>query len=144
MKPKIPAIAVPLLMLLSLPASAERYECSTEKKFVCSLEQGCQSVQADTRLMIDLDAQIYTRCDQKRCDSYSSEISYSGVYIIATRPGTMLKLLSPMGVETFNELAEALSETERQASTPAKSTFIDVATSGTSAFTSMGTCRRVL
>lgn len=128
-------------VLVSTPTLAERYECIAEKKFACSVENGCQPLQIDTWFFVDLDAQTYSRCDRKGCDVHSVKVEYSGVYLITYRPGMMLKMLSSSGAEQLNEINKAMTETGQKLPPQAKSTFVDVATLGTTALTSLGLCR---
>lgn len=61
----------------------------------------------------------YKRCDQKGCDEYSAEVTASGMFTIYELRGraTLLKMAKSTGM------------------------FVDVATSGVSAFVNSGTCQ---
>ena len=69
--------------------------------------------------ILDLSRQTYARCDAKGCDTYDAQYSRSGAYFVVDVPGRGLiaKIATDM------------------------SAFLEVATAGTTALVSFGSCQ---
>ncbi len=100
-----------------LPDRASKWRCEAAVKFSCSMK-GCGEVGVTVWVNLDFRAQQYQRCDSKGCDTYQMIHSGSGIYTI----------IEPNNSGTFMKVVNDGSE------------FMEVATLGTSSFTSLGRC----
>ena len=79
---------------------------------------GCEERKPTVWLLIDRDRETYSRCDAKGRDPYGADVHQSGIF-------TIYEL---RGGATFLKMSDVFRR------------FIDVATSGVSAFVNSGTC----
>jgi hypothetical protein len=107
-----------LILPLAGVARAET-TCTITEKWQCAPNQVCQQLENTLVIRIDLDRQIYSRCDAKGCDDFQADFSNSGIFINIAMPanGLLAKL------------------------TKDGSNFTEVATLESIAFVSFGSCR---
>ena len=115
---RIVDLALGVMLFFPSFASAQSVTCTISSKFICSAG-GCDPVQPTIRNLIDLSRQSYIRCDAKNCETLDARFSRSGTYIVVDVPGR--------GV--MAKIAADMSE------------FLEVATIGTQALVSFGSCR---
>ena len=120
LKMKLPML-VGALSVLWLMAGMVRAEttCTITEKMQCAQGQGCQPAENTIVVRIDMERQIYSRCDAKGCDDREAQFSKSGEFINIAMHGTgMLAKLNFDG-----------------------SSFTEVVTLGTTVLLSFGSCR---
>jgi len=102
--------------LIAQPATTT-WKCTPARMVECNIT-GCEERTPTTWFELDERRKAYRRCDAKGCDAYTADVHLSGMFTIYELRGraTMLKMSSDL----------------RQ--------FIDVATSGVSAFVNTGSC----
>jgi hypothetical protein len=93
--------------------------CAITEKWQCAPSQVCQQLENKIVIRIDMNRQIYSRCDAKGCDDFQADFSNSGVFINIALPAKGL-------------LAKLTND---------GSSFTEVATLGSIAFISFGSCR---
>jgi hypothetical protein len=113
------ALSTTTALAQPLPALSQPVTCQVSAKFSCAAETGCRENRLGVWNVIDMQGQTYARCDSRGCDKYDARLSRSGVFIIIDVPGhgMMAKLAADM------------------------SAFLEVATIGTQALVSFGTCQ---
>ena len=78
--------------------------CTVTEKLQCSQGYGCQSVKNKIVVRIDMERQIYSRCDAKGCDEYQPKFTVSGKFInIAVPANGLLAKLTADG-SSFTEV----------------------------------------
>jgi hypothetical protein len=79
---KLPTI-IAALFSVWLMAGIARAEttCTIIEKLQCAQGQGCQSVKNTIVVRIDMERQVYSRCDAKGCDDYQAQFTVSGAFI---------------------------------------------------------------
>jgi hypothetical protein len=93
--------------------------CTITEKFQCAQGQGCQPIESKVVIRINVEKQVYSRCDAKGCDDYQAQFTVSGKFInIAVPANGLLAKLTADG-----------------------SSFTEVATLGTAVLLSFGSCR---
>lgn len=99
------------------PLSVARWKCTPQKTMECSL-LGCEEGKPTIWIVIDRDRKTYSRCDATGCEAYGADVTQSGIFTIYELRGraTFLKMSNTFGH------------------------FVDVATSGVSAFINGGRC----
>ena len=107
-----------IAMVISNSAIAKTLTCRIASKFSCDADAGCKPLSPALWNVIDLENQTYSRCDTRGCDKYDARLHRSGEFIVIDVPGR--------GVVA--KLANNLSS------------FVEVATIGTSALNSFGSC----
>ena len=113
---------LPVLLLLSTPASAQIVTCQISVRFGCAVETGC--AEAHSRAwkvwnVINLSDETYSRCDIGGCDKYAANLTRGGEFIVIDIPGR--GIMAKLDVNL--------------------ATFLEIATVGTQAQVSFGTCQ---
>jgi hypothetical protein len=113
---------LPVLLLLSNPASAQIVTCRVSARFNCVAETGCAGTHSRVWTawnVIDLSDATYSRCDVGGCDKYEANLTRGGEFIVIdiTGRGIMAKLDVNLA------------------------TFLEIATTATQALVSFGTCQ---
>ncbi len=80
MRTALGALILASLMLVT-PAMAGSLRCDITARHSCS-DEGCKPNQLGGWNVIDLDRKLFSRCDDKGCDHYDTEISISGRFYI--------------------------------------------------------------
>jgi len=116
---KLPAlVGAPCVLLLMVGLARGETICTITEKLQCAQGHGCQSMKNTIVVRIDMERQIYSRCDAKGCDEYQPQFTVSGEFInIAVPANGFLAKLTNDG-----------------------SSFIEVATLRTAVFLSFGFC----
>jgi hypothetical protein len=111
-------IMLTIAMVISNVAIAKPITCLIASKFSCDAGGGCKPLQPGIWNVIDLEKQTYSRCDIRGCDSFDVRVTRSGEFIVidASGRGMVAKLASNF------------------------SSFLEIATIGTSAVNSFGSC----
>lgn len=111
-------VALLAIFLFPNPASTQTVICAISTKYSCGAA-GCNQTQVTVQNILDLSRQTYARCDAKGCDTYDAQYSRSGAYFVVDVPGRGLiaKIATDM------------------------SAFLEVATAGTTALVSFGSCQ---
>ena len=105
-----------MLSLIALAATSALI-CQPTAKNVCSGGR-CVAVQVTTWAQVDPARQTYSRCDPRGCDTYDATLSQSGVFETVEVPTrALIARIGPNGE------------------------FLEVATLGTDAYISHGSCR---
>jgi hypothetical protein len=79
--------------------------CTITEKLQCAQGQGCQSVKNTIIVRIDMERQVYSRCDAKGCDDFQAQFSNSGIFTnIAVPANGLLARLTTDG-SSFTEVA---------------------------------------
>ena len=112
-----PAIAVFLIFQSQQQPPPARWKCTPQKMVECSVA-GCEERKPTVWILIDRDRETYSRCDAKSCDTYGADVHESGMFTIYELRGRA----------TFLKMSDLVRQ------------FVDVATSGVSAFVNSGTC----
>ena len=97
---------------------AAEMRCIIHSKEACD-SAGCKKVAPTIWSVIDLEKKRYSRCDSKGCDHYKMSVKKSGVYLNLEIPGKA----------TFAKMSKDGSD------------FLEVATLGTTALVSHGSCK---
>ncbi len=114
----------PLLLLtavsvfLATEAVAAEIRCDIRSKVTCS-SAGCTEKAPGMWNLIDLEGRRFSRCDYEGCDHYQMVVSRSGTYLNLEVPGRAM--LAKMAADG--------------------SKYLEVATLGTKALVSHGTCK---
>lgn len=100
-------------------ANAAPIRCYPLEKYFCERGAGCKTIPPLTWVVVDFTANTYSRCDRNGCDTYSVEVSKSGMFLVAVhvQSGSVIKISAD------------------------HTKFIEVVTLGTSSYTSFGNCK---
>jgi hypothetical protein len=112
-------LLVAALTLLSGGAYAQTVTCSISTKFICESDAGCMQVEPGVWSTIDYSDQTYSRCDRRGCDKYNARFHRRAGFVVIEIPGR--GITGTFSVDT--------------------SVFLEVATTGTTAIVSFGTCQ---
>ena len=106
------------MLLASGPVQSGEILCEIDAKYACAAI-GCEPNRLDMWNVTDLDGGQFSRCDRNGCDTYPAMITQSGLFYVieATGHGAMAKLAID------------------------GSSYLEVATVGTVALISFGSCR---
>jgi hypothetical protein len=104
-------------VLFSGPAAAETITCRISAKYGCEAA-GCTEAEVSVWHVINVSDATYSRCDSSGCDKYDAQLTRSGKFFIIDVPGR--GLVATLAVNM--------------------AAFVEVATVGTRALVSFGTC----
>ena len=113
-------VAACITLFTGSPAAAQMLKCEISEKHFCEPGKDCVSIPSSIWNKIDLSKSTYSRCDKNGCDDYQMRVSESGIYlniVLPDRGGVIAKM------------------------TKDGPSFLEVATLGTSVYTSFGSCR---
>ena len=84
------------LMTRPLAKRALQWECTPAIRFVCT-STGCEKQRGVVSVRLNLAESVYSRCDNKGCDSYPMTFSSEGIFttvILPGRGGTFFKVVN--------------------------------------------------
>lgn len=109
------------VLMLAYPIDAyAALQCNIHTKFACK-PSGCAPISPGIVIGLDIDSQIYARCDQKGCSRYNVQITQSGLYynISGAENGFLSKMMLDGSI------------------------FVEIVTASTNVLLSYGTCEPV-
>ena len=105
-----PLVAAVFCSYFTIGLAMAETTCTITEKFQCAQGQGCRPIENKIVIRINVEEQVYSRCDAMGCDDHQAQFSNSGIFTNIALPAKGLLAKMTVDGSSFTEVATIMNE----------------------------------